>query len=601
MADAVFGCRETAGHGPPFLSLQGVGHALGTTPTTVLSDVSFNLEAGQLVVLLGANGSGKSTLARLVCGLIVPDRGRVCGRYQDTACAAGRAAVRRSWALVSQGVDQPSLRATVADEVGLGPENHGLAPRDVAIRVRAALEAVDLWALAGRHPRALSGGERQRLAVAGALAMGCAGLCLDEPTALLDARGRSALWALALRLRTAGHAVLWITQRLEEAGGADRVLVLERGRLCADGSPQAGLAAAALHGLGEPAAVRLARALRAAGVDPGPAPLRVEDLVRTIGGRSPVPPSGRAPDGPPRVVARRRARRGAGAPRVRLLGVAHRFGGVPALRGVRLAVRAGECVCLLGASGAGKSTLLQIAAALLRPQAGRVAIAGGFPWEAPWWRRGAALRAARRQAGLVWQLPEQQFFGQTVGDELMFAPRNAGAAPVAARAAASAAAEVVGLDPGLLARSPFTLSGGEARRVAIAALLAAHPAVLLLDEPTAALDAPGQAAVRTVVRRLRRRGVGCLLVTHDAELAAALADRLVVLHRGRVVARGRPAAVFARGEALARWGLQPPATSRLLQGLRAAGLAVPPSAPGVRAAAGLVARALAEAAAGAAR
>lgn len=587
------GFQTAAGHGPPFLSVRGVGHALGDVRAAVLSDVSFDLEVAQLVVLLGANGSGKSTLARLVCGLAVPDQGWVCSRGQDTAVAAGRAAARRCWALVSQGVDQPCLRATVADEVGLGPENQGLAPAEVAIRVRSALSAVGLSQLAGRHPRALSGGERQRLAVAGALAMDCEGLCLDEPTALLDAPGRRALWSLAVRLRNSGHAVLWITQRLEEAVGADRVLVLEGGRLAADGPPQVVLAAAVSRGLGVLPAVRLARALRAVGVDPGPSSLRVEDLVRAVRLRPPGP----GLDRPPRVPLR--CRRPRGGLQVRLCGVGHRFADVLALRRVRLGLRSGQCVCLLGASGAGKSTLLQVAAALLRPQAGRVAIAGRFPWEAPWWRRTAALREARSRAGLVWQLPERQFFGQTVLEELMFAPRNAGADAATARRAAGDAAAAVGLDAGLLARSPFTLSGGEARRVAIAALLASRPAALLLDEPTAALDAAGQAAVRTVVRRLRRRGMACLVVTHDTELAASLADRVLVLHNGRIVARGRPAVVFSRGAALERWGLESPAAHRLLQGLRAAGLAVPLTAPGPRAAASLVAHALLDAAAGA--
>ncbi len=567
-----------------------MGHAVGAARRIVLSGVSFDLELGRFVALLGANGSGKTTLARLICGLTVPDHGRVCSRGQDTASAAGRAVARRSWALVAQGVDLPCLRATVADEVAFGPENEGLAPSAVAHRVETALAAAGLTGLAQRHPRTLSGGQRQRLAVACALALGCDGLCLDEPTALLDGPGSGSLRALALRLRAAGHVVLWITQRLEEAVEADRVLVLEGGRLTADGPPGSVLTAPP-RGLGVLPVVRLAGALAAVGVDPGPSPLRVEDLVRTITARKPY--ACRGPIRRPRAVARR-----GGPVRLGLEGVSHGFGRIAALRGVHMALRAGECVCLLGATGAGKSTLLQIAAALLRPGAGRVAVAGRFPWEAPWWRRGAALRAARREAGLVWQLPERQFFGQTVLDELAFAPRNAGAGPGAARRAAQRAAADVGLDPGLLGRSPFSLSGGEARRVAIAALLAAGPAALLLDEPTAGLDAAGRAAVRSTVRRLRTRGVGCLVVTHDAEFAAGLADRIAVLHAGRIVAAGRPQAVFAMGAALERWGVEPPAAVRLLRGLRAAGLAVPVAATGPGAAAAMVARALSDAAAG---
>ncbi len=223
-----------------------------------------------------------------------------------------------------------------------------------------------------------------------------------------------------------------------------------------------------------------------------------------------------------------------------------------ALDGISLTVSPGEVVLVLGATGSGKSTLLRLAAGLAPPSEGRVLVDGVDT-------AGPDASRLRGRVGLVFQRPEAQLFAETVAEDLAFGPRNLGRSERDARADADEALEAVGLDPEAFGRrSPFTLSGGEARRVAIAGVLAMRPAYLLLDEPTAGLDARGRAAVLGVVAEAKRRG-GVAVVTHDAEELLPLADTVLVLEGGSPVFVGPAAELLAR-----------PAP------LEAAGLAVPP-------------------------
>lgn len=241
-----------------------------------------------------------------------------------------------------------------------------------------------------------------------------------------------------------------------------------------------------------------------------------------------------------------------------------------ALRGVSLQIAREEFVAILGATGSGKSTLIQHFNGLLRPTAGRVVVAGQDLW-AP----RADRRAARRLVGLVFQFPEYQLFEETVRRDVAFGPRNLGWGPEAVAQAADDALRLVGLAPERFAdRSPFSLSGGEMRRVALAGVLAMRPAVLVLDEPTAGLDGQGRREIRQVLQDLHARGQTVVLVTHRMDEAAELVQRVVVLHEGTVVLAGTPREVFAHEEELRRLGLDLPPAARLTRRLRAHGLPV---------------------------
>ena len=240
-----------------------------------------------------------------------------------------------------------------------------------------------------------------------------------------------------------------------------------------------------------------------------------------------------------------------------------------ALDQVNLEVRDGEFLGLIGSTGSGKSTLIQHLNGLLRPTSGRVLV---NDVEITATSKGS-LKAVRKKVGLVFQYPEHQLFEETVRRDVGFGPRNLGLGPEEVEERVREAITMVGLPETVLERSPFELSGGQVRRVAIAGVLAMRPKVLILDEPTAGLDPRGREEILGQVRRLHRDfGLTVVLVSHSMEDVARLAQRLVVLHRGRVALEGLPREVFSHAEELTRLGLGVPQVTSLLQALRQRGL-----------------------------
>lgn len=239
-----------------------------------------------------------------------------------------------------------------------------------------------------------------------------------------------------------------------------------------------------------------------------------------------------------------------------------------ALRGVTVRIAAGEIVGIIGPTGSGKSTLIQHFNGLLRPTSGAVRIAGEDLW-APRTDR----RRARQRVGLVFQFPEYQLFEDTVRRDVAYGPRNLGLPESDVEARVDEALRAVGLDPRRFGdRSPFTLSGGEMRRTALAGVLAMRPQVLVLDEPTAGLDPRGKEELLDRVKALHRQGLTIVLVTHSMDEVARMAQRVVVMDAGRVLADGLPRAIFAREDDLRRIGLDLPQAARLVRLLRRQGI-----------------------------
>ncbi len=241
-----------------------------------------------------------------------------------------------------------------------------------------------------------------------------------------------------------------------------------------------------------------------------------------------------------------------------------------ALEGITLRVSRGEMVAVIGPTGSGKSTLIQHFNGLLRPTSGTVLVEGEDLW-APRTDR----RKARRRIGLLFQFPEYQLFEETVRRDVSYGPKNLGLAEPEIEERVEEALAQVGLDPVRFgSRSPFTLSGGEMRRVAMAGVLAMRPSVLVLDEPTAGLDPRGREDLLQTVLSLHGEGMTVVLVTHNMDEAARLATRIIVLEAGRVEMEGTPAEVFADEEALDRIGLGVPQAARLVGMLRRGGIPV---------------------------
>ena len=242
-----------------------------------------------------------------------------------------------------------------------------------------------------------------------------------------------------------------------------------------------------------------------------------------------------------------------------------------AVENVSFSAEAGEFIGIIGHTGSGKSTLIQHMNGLLKPTAGEVLFHG-----ASIWKEKKALRTLRGRIGLVFQYPEYQLFEETVRKDIAFGPSNQGLRGDELEARVETAAGFVGLDPELLEKSPFDLSGGQKRRVAIAGVIAMEPEVLILDEPTAGLDAAGRREILdNILTYQRARNATVFMVTHSMEEVARLADQLIVMDHGRVDAIGTPEEIFSRAEHLSEIGLDIPQVTRVILSLRQLGTELP--------------------------
>ena len=503
---------------------------------TALDDVSLEVRRGERLCVLGANGSGKSTLASVICGLLAPDEGevelvgeRVCADGTPDLAAYRRA--RRSLGLVFQNPDDQIVTTVVEDDVAFGPENLGL-PRDrIAERVARELHRVAMDDYAQADPSRLSGGQRQRVCIAGALAMEPAVLVLDEPASLLDVRGRAAILRVMGRLAAAGTTLVHVTHFMEEALEADRVIVMDHGRVALAGTPDEVFAQGekiAELGLEVPFAARLSQRLGLPWTCDETALLDALCKMGTDPGLHAAPLQKKGPV--PHLHA---------APLVRVEHASFAYGRRGrALEDVSFEIAPGTSTAIIGQTGSGKSTLLRLLCGLETPDEGRVVVSGNDTSR----RRGR--RAARGCVGYVMQHPERQLFAETVEKDVAFGPRNLGCAEEEVARRVTKALELVGLAERRDV-SPFKLSGGQRRLCALAGILAMEPAVLVLDEPTAGLDPRGRAMLRSVLANLHERGVTLIQVTHSME-DAARADRVIALDEARLVADGTPGEVFSR-------------------------------------------------------
>jgi len=433
-----------------------------------LRDLDVRIEPGERVLLLGASGSGKSTLLRALARVLGDDEGE----------SAGRLTVDGQVGLVLQDPDSQVVMSRIGDEVAFGAENLGVPRDEIWPRVHEALDAVGLDLPLDHSTTALSGGQKQRLAIAAVLAMRPGILLLDEPTANLDPTGVIEVRdAVGRALQATGSSLVVVEHRVSAwLPIVDRVVVITPQGVLADGDP--------------------ARVLDERGAELAAAGIWV-------------------PGHPPAVPVRHRP-----APEVVELAHALTVGrdGVVVRDGLDVAVRSGEVLTVTGPNGSGKSTLGLTLAGLLPPIAGRLDAFG----------RGAPHRWKSRDLlpliGTVFQNPEHQFVAATVRDELEVGPR-------ALKRPLDHIDELLErLRLSSLARAnPFTLSGGEQRRLSVATALATAPRMLVLDEPTFGQDATTWAELVALIGRLADEGRAVVAMTHDPDFVEALADRRIEL------------------------------------------------------------------------
>lgn len=501
---------------------------VGYGDVEVLSGASLSVAPGELVALVGDNGSGKSTLGRVMCAAQLVDGGSVVVDGHDPSVSElDRLRVRALVGRVCQDPVDQIVSSLVFDEVAFGPRNLGLDDAEVERRVLAALDLVGMLSFADCVTTELSGGQQQRIALAGLLAMHPSYLVLDEPTAQLDPSARAGFRDLFSRLAHESHmGIALITHDPAEIARADRVIDVARmgvrsgdasagGDRANDarvGDVRGGDTFKGVQSTGD-ASLDSVRSFDACASDA----CAVSEDNASEGGSLMAATCARG--GRADIVHAR--------PVLELDGIFFSYGDRPVLTDVSLRVHAGEVVLLAGASGAGKSTLASIAAGLVAPCSGEVRLCGAPP--------------VPGDVGLAFQQPEAQFFLDTVYDEIAYAPRNLSCDEAEVDRRVHAAVRTVGLDEDLLSSSPFELSGGQARRVALASVLSLDAPAYIFDEPSAALDAKGRAFARRMVEGLSREGRAVLVITHDVDEWAPVSSRVVELADGSLHERGRGA------------------------------------------------------------
>ncbi|AXI86483.1 cobalt ABC transporter ATP-binding protein [Streptomyces sp. ETH9427] len=510
-------------------------------------DVDLEVPEGELVLVVGPSGVGKSTVLGAVGGL-VPHftggtlRGRVTVAGRDT-----RTHKPRELADVVGTVGQDPLSHfvtdTVEDELAYGMESLGLAPDVMRRRVEETLDLLGLADLRDRHISTLSGGQQQRVAIGSVLTPHPKVLVLDEPTSALDPAAAEEVLAVLQRLvHDLGTTILMAEHRLERVVQyADQVVLLPGpGERPWMGAPADVMAASPVC----PPVVELGRL---AGWSPLPltvrdARRRAAPLRERLEGRRPEPDTAAARTAAPARRFFGRAKKentGAPEPVAQARSLAVRRDRVQALTRVDLTVSPGETVALMGRNGAGKSTLLGALVGLVAPLSGSVRTGGAVPHR-------TRPRDLVRKVGLVPQEPRDLLYADTVAAECAAADRDAEAEPGTCRALLGELLPSVADD-----MHPRDLSEGQRLTLALAVVLTARPPLLLLDEPTRGLDYAAKARLTAILRRLAAEGHAIVMATHDVELAAELAHRVVLLAEGEVIADGPSAEVVVASPAFA--------------------------------------------------
>lgn len=546
--------------------------------------VSMSIEQGSFVVVLGRNGSGKSTLARLMNGLLIPRKGTVIVDGISTGNREMIWEVRKTLGLVFQNPDNQIVATTVEEDVAFGPENLGVPPEEIRVMIDKSLKMVNMEGYGDYAPHMLSGGQKQRIAIAGILAMNPKCIVLDEATSMLDPVGREEVMSVLHSLnRDKGITIVLITHHMDEAVGADQILVMESGRIILKGTPEQifeNVEMVRRAGLDVPQVTALAHRLNQIGIKTDRLPVTMEETVKlmkrllenshaALKGIKKAPLGKLKPDGT--IMPNENA---SGTPIIKVSDLYHTY--MPgstferkALKNINLTIYEGERFGIIGQTGSGKSTLVQHFNGILKPDSGTLEV-DGLKAE------GKELKALRRKVGLIFQYPEHQLFEETVYKDIIFGLNKLNLSQEEIKERVFHAIELLGIAPELLDKSPFELSGGQKRRVAIAGVLVMKPKVLILDEPTAGLDPQGSSEVFKILSNLNKKeGTTIIIISHNMEEIAAFCNRVAVMSDGCIVMCDTTENIFSREEELQKYNLGIPQITRLFRKLAITGLEFP--------------------------
>lgn len=544
----------------PAIKLQDVSFSYSNAAPEVLKHITCEIASGSYVCLVGNNGSGKSSLLQLMAAMLAPSSGSLTLFGEKIATSgtldeAARIRVAPRIGYMFQDPENQLLTSIVEDEVAFGLENLGARPTHIRARVDAELARVSLLAYARKNPEELSGGQRQRVALAATLAPEPDLILLDEPAAALDAHGRKTLHDTILELKAQGKTIVHITHHTDELTYADRIIMLNEGAIAFSGTLSEYLNV--LYSqmqeqtfLQLPFAARVAcRVSRLLGDKNQAADLQsilTEDDLRSWFAHN----KKKDVYFQQQHLEQPEPSKEDLSPLIDIKHVSFTYDQEPTLTDINLSVAQGEHIAVIGATGSGKSTLIKLLAGLYSPDSGSAQILDAS----------AQSYLGTGKVGYVMQAPERQLFAPTTIADVMQGLINLGADQKTARDQAMVALNIVGLCD-LADASPFSVSGGQARRIAIAGTLAMDPTVLLLDEPAQGLDVY---AKHELYQLLDALDITRIEITHDMDRAAT-ADRVLVMEEGYIAALATPDLIFGEKYAslLARIGQALPDATRM--------------------------------------
>ena len=580
---------------------EGAQDVFSMDNTFALNGINFSVAEGEFVAVLGHNGSGKSTLARLTNGLLSPSEGEIEVLGLNARDEKNLFEIRKQVGIVFQNPDNQTVASIVEDDIAFGPENIGVPREEIAKRIDFALNAVGMQAFRTATPARLSGGQKQRVAIAGVLALKPKIMILDESTAMLDPRGRKEVMDVVVRLNKEENiTVLLITHFPEEAMLADRAVVMSHGKIVMEGKPEEILSKdeeLKKYALMPPRSIRIGNALTKGGLSVSTS-LDVQSLAERIASalrERGVENNAKNAELFKTAWAGTRSTEdtselgGGGGVYCRNLSYVYNPSQpfeTHALNGADLEIQSGDFFGIIGHTGSGKSTFVQHLNALLKtpmaeknykpkklkkgenPPAPVVLRVDGFDLT----DKNTDFRALRSKVGMVFQYPEYQLFAETVFEDVAFGLKNffPNTTPAQTEQAVREALETVGLCyEEIKDKSPFELSGGQKRRVAIAGVIVTRPEILVLDEPAAGLDPLGKEEIMQLLHKLHHDWCKTVVfVSHDMDEIAENCTRAAIFSEGKVAAVATPKELFADREKMFALGLDVPFTAKLVQKLQ---------------------------------
>lgn len=465
------------------VSLQKVRFSYDGGKTWILDGIDLEIAYGQRIAIIGKNGSGKSTLAKIIAGLSSPDSGIVtlCGIKVFEANNVDSKAyqkARESIGALFQSPEDQIVTTVVEDDVAFGLENLCDSKEFMKQNISNALRAVNMENHRFSDPSNMSGGQQQRVAIASSIATKSKLLVLDEPTSMLDSCAKEDVNKLFNKLQTSGTTIVQVTHKISECKNADRILMLENGKLR------------------DVSLLELDEFF----TEKSPAVIESKSMTEN-------------------------AKKSNTAIEISNLNVSYTNSQTPIIRDYSLSVKSGEIVAIMGKNGCGKSTLAKAICALIKYDSGSICVNGIKISEKT---SKSQMREIRKNIGYVMQLPEQQLFAQTVFEDVAYGPKNFGLEGRELHSRVLNALKSLHIEH-LAQKSPFELSGGQQRLAAIAGILACNPKILVLDEPTAGLDFEYAKIVLKILSDLHNKGITIIVITHDLNEAKSLGARIVTL------------------------------------------------------------------------